>query len=192
MGCRRQRGQARLTAPSSGSADPTMPKRFAPTFKDIQKDIERYLKSEGKHETNEHGQGVFRGYDDALNLMFQRYLKEEAYAPLVAHFRRWNTEWTYNDYLLTLTAQLERVNNWPALKELWSAVVAKRRTHYNLTRKYHRTVPDKIPESSVEKTKLLLLDTLTRLETYAVTFGQQSDIAEYLAMSERVRRGAKA
>lgn len=169
-----------------------MPKSFTPLFKDIQKDIERYLKSEGKYEKNEHGQGVYRGYDEALDLMFRLYMKEEAFIPLVMHFRKWNTEWGYNNFLLTITTALERVKNWLLLKDLWAAVIAKRRKHYNDTLKYRKLVPEKITESMLEETKQLLLEALKRLETYAINFGQQSDITKYLEMMERVQNGGKA
>jgi hypothetical protein len=169
-----------------------MSKSFTPTFRDLQKDIERYLKSEGKYEKNEHGQEVYRGYPAALELMFGLYLNEEAFVPLVAHFRKWNWEWSYNDFLLTLTARLQETKNWPCLKELWIAVIAKRKTNYNLTRKYRNALPKNIPESLLRKTRELLLESLKRYEAYAAELGQESDIEEYLDMMERVQKDKKA
>jgi hypothetical protein len=92
---------------------------FAPSFRHFHNDIERHLKSVGKCEKNEHGQTVYRGYQDALDQMFRAYIDHEAFAPLVAEFRSWNWEWGYNDYLLTLTSCLRETDNWPLLKELW-------------------------------------------------------------------------
>ncbi len=169
-----------------------MTKAFTPSFKDLQKDIERYLKSEGKVEKNEHGQEVYRGYEAALSIMFHLYMNEEAFAPLVADLRKWNWEWSYNDFLLTLTAQLENGNDWPSIKELWTAVIAKRKTNYNITRKFRKSVPQKIPESLLEKTRELLLESLQRFEIYAAKLGQESDIAEYIEMMERVQKAGKA
>ena len=169
-----------------------MIKSFTPSYKDIQKDIERYLKSEGKYEKNELGQEVYRGYSEALDLMFQLYMNEEAFVPLVVDFRKWNWEWSYNDFLLALTAQLQKTKNWPCLKDLWSAVIAKRKTNYNITRKVRKSHPEKIPESLLQKTKLLLLASLQQFKAYAVELGQESDIAVYLDMMERVQKGGKA
>jgi hypothetical protein len=169
-----------------------MPKPFTPSFKDFQKDIERYLKSEGKYEKNEHGQEVFRGYSAAVSLMFQLYMNEEAFVPLVADFRKWNWEWSYNDFLLTLTAKLQETQNWPCLKELWTAVIAKRKSNYNITRKFQKSLPEKIPKGTLQKTRELLLESLKRFEAYAAELGQESDIAEYLDMMERVQKGEKA
>jgi hypothetical protein len=56
---------------------------FTPSFRHFQKDIERFLKSEGQVGKNEHGQTVYRGYQAALAQMFRAYLGKEAYAPLV-------------------------------------------------------------------------------------------------------------
>jgi hypothetical protein len=63
---------------------------FAPSFQHFQKDIERFLKSAGKSEKNEHGQTVFRGYQAAVDLMFRAYTEKEAFAPLVAEFTNYN------------------------------------------------------------------------------------------------------
>jgi len=82
-------------------------KSFAPSFQHFQKDIERFLKSEGKCEKNEHGQMVYRGYQAAVDHMFHAYLAQEAFAPLVDEFRKWNWEWDYDRYLLDLVAGLQ-------------------------------------------------------------------------------------
>jgi hypothetical protein len=72
-----------------------------PSFQHFQKDIERYLRNLGKAEKNEHGQTVYRGYDSAQSEMFRAYVENQALAPLVEEFRKWNWEWGYGDYLST-------------------------------------------------------------------------------------------
>jgi hypothetical protein len=169
-----------------------MNKAFTPSFQHFQKDIERYLKSEGKCERNEHGQTVYRGYQAALSRMFREYMEKDAFAPLVAELRTWNWEWGYNDYLLELTECLQEARNWPLLKELWAAVIAKRRTNYNKTKKAQRAQPDRIPEDLVTKTRELLLESLYRLQSYASELQQESDVREYLEMIARVEKRIKA
>jgi hypothetical protein len=169
-----------------------VPKAFTPSFQHLQKDIERYLESIGKREKNEHGQTVYRGYPDALSLMFRQYIEQEAFAPLVAELRKWNWEWSYSDYLLELTECLREARNWPLLRELWAAVIAKRRTNYNKTRKARTAVPDRIPEDLVTKTRELLLEALHRLQGYASELQQASDVTEYVEMIARVERRIKA
>lgn len=165
---------------------------FRPSFQHFQRDIERRLKSEGRCEKNEHGQTVFHGYETALREMFRAYLDEGALAPLVAEFRTWNWEWNYNDYLLDLTARLRATKNWPLLKDLWAAVVAKRRTNYNKTKKARKVAPESVREESVTKTRELLLETLNRLREFAVEFRRESEIGEYVEMIARVERRINA
>jgi hypothetical protein len=160
----------------------------APSFRHFQNDIERRLKLEGKCEKNEHGQLVFRGYPAALEQMFRAYMNEQAFVPLVAELRKWNWEWSYNDYLTELTADLRKTGNWSLLRELWGAVIAKRRTNYNKTKKARRAVPDRVPEELVTKTRDLLLDSLYQLRKYASDFHKASDIGEYLEMIARVEQ----
>ena len=164
----------------------------APSFKHFQNDIERRLKLQGKCEKNEHGQLVFRGYPAALEQMFRAYMNEKAFVPLVAELRKWNWEWSYNDYLTELTADLQKARNWSLLRELWGAVIAKRRTNYNKTKKARRGAPDRIPEELVTKTRDLLLEALYRLKQYAAEFQEESDIGEYAQMIERVEAGKSA
>jgi hypothetical protein len=169
-----------------------MNKSFALSFQHFQKDIERYLKSEGRCEKNEHGQTVYRGYQTAVDQTFHAYMEREAFAPLVAEFRKWNWEWDYNNYLLNLTACLQVAGNWPLLKELWGAVIAKRRINYNKTKKARKALPEKIPEGLVTKTRELLLDALYRLRSYASELQQESEVREYLEMIARVEKRRKA
>jgi hypothetical protein len=169
-----------------------MDKVFTPSFQHFQQDIERRLKSDGKCEKNEHGQTVYRGYQAAVDRMFREYIEKDALAPLVAEFRKWNWEWSYNDYLLELTECLRKAKHWPLLKELWAAVIAKRRTNYNKTKKAQRAVPDKIPADLVTKTRELLLESLHRLQNYASELQQESDVREYVEMIARVEKRIKA
>jgi hypothetical protein len=165
---------------------------FVPSFRHFQNDIERYLRSVGKVEKNEYGQTVYRGYDATLSEMFRVYVEKQAFAPLVAEFRKWNWEWSYSDYLLDLTACLRRSRDWPLLKSLWTAVVAKRRTNYNKTKKARKAVPEKIPEALEEKTRKLLLESLFQLRDYASEFGKETEIEDYAAMTARVERKLNA
>ncbi len=171
---------------------PFMKSSLAPSFQHFQKDIERYLTNEGRREKNEHGQTVYRGYPAAVALMFRTYMDKEAFAPLVAELRKWNWEWNYDDSLLELTAALQRTRDWPLLRELWTAVVAKRRTNYNKTRKAQKAVPEKIPPELVTKTRDLLLDSLHRLQRHASELGHESDVGEYVAMIARAEKQLNA
>jgi hypothetical protein len=71
-------------------------------------------------------------------------------------------------------------------------VVAKRRTNYNKTKKARKAAPEKIPEELEEKTRALLIESLSRLRDYASEFGKESEIEEYAAMLARVERKLNA
>jgi hypothetical protein len=102
--------------------------QYQPDFKNLQKDIERYLTSIGKREKRNDGMIVFRGYEDALQLMFKRYLAAGALEPFAKHLKTWNWEHSYNDFFSELTAELKRVDDWFNLELLWGkGVIQKRR-----------------------------------------------------------------
>ena len=71
-------------------------------------------------------------------------------------------------------------------------MVAKRRTNYNRTRKAQKSLPEKIPEELVTKTRELLLDSLNRLQRYASELGHESDVGAYLEMVGRVEKRMRA
>jgi hypothetical protein len=169
-----------------------MSRSFAPSFQHFQKDIENCLKSKGQVEKNERGQTVYRGYQAELGRMFRTYIDEGVFAPLVAEFRKWNWEWGYDEHLLELTSRLHEKGDWPLLKELWVAVVAKRRTNYNKTSKAQRSLPDRIPGELVTRTQDLLLESLHRLQRYASELGYEAEVGEYLEMVARVEKRRKA
>ena len=71
-------------------------------------------------------------------------------------------------------------------------MVAKRRTNHNKTRTAQKSVPDKIPQELVTKTRDLLLESLRRLQRYASELGHDSDVAPYVEMMVRVEKRMKA
>ena len=91
-----------------------------------------------------------------------------------------------------MTARLQEKRDWPLLKTLWLAVVAKRRTNYNKTRKARKSLPDKIPDELVTKTQVLLLESLRRLQEYASELGQAADVTEYAEMTGRAEQCRQA
>lgn len=169
-----------------------MPDAFSPSFVKFQLDIEAYLVAQGKREKTKDGFIVFHGYDAALKFMFDRYLEEGALEPLVSHFRTWNWEHSYNDYLIRLTNALLGRADWPLLKRLWSGVISKRRRLYNDIRKLERKAPGTLPAPSVRASKEKLLETLERVRSYAVKIGSAEDMKSYEKMISNARAGKVA
>jgi hypothetical protein len=127
-----------------------------------------------------------------LSAFSEGHRAQEAFAPLVDEFRKWNWEWDYDRYLLDLVARLQDTGNWPLRKELWGAVIAKRRTNYNKTRKAQKAFPEKISDALVTRTRELLLDALYRLRSYAAELHNTSDVEKYLEMTARVEQRRNA
>ncbi len=164
---------------------------FQPKFEDFQDDVERYMNSLGTNLHTRDGTQVFHGYDDALKLMFRRYLDQAAFDPLVAHFRRWNWEVGYNEFLLSLTEALAERRDWPRLKVLWGGVIAKRRKLYNDARKIVRQRPAGLPPDTVQQIRDRLVETLRRVRAISDEFGTPEDSGTYSRMIEKVTAGRK-
>jgi hypothetical protein len=162
-------------------------------FDSVQKDIERYLSSVGKRSRTPTGMIVFRGYDDALRIVFAQYLQHGALAPLVTHFHKWNWEYSYNTFLFELTDALSAEGNWPQLQRLWDGVVAKRRKLYNdllkLRKQDHATA---VPPETLVQARERLLDALNRVRELSVNHGTANDTSEYSRLIENVDAGRRA
>ena len=169
-----------------------MPDQSSPSFLKFQADIEAYLAAQGQRKRTKDGFIIFHGYDDALRLIFNRYLEHEAFEPLVSHFRAWNWEHSYNDYLLRLTDALLERRDWPLLKRLWSGVISKRRKLYNDIRKLERESPGTIPSSSAQASRDELLESLERIKAYSGAIGTAEDWDSYELMISKVRSGRMA
>lgn len=166
--------------------------KFEPHYSDFQKDIERYLRSRGNCEKLNDGTIKYSGYEDALSEMFQTYIRQRALAPLVTHFRRWNWELSYNDYLLRLSDQLLIARDWKNLRDLWNGVLAKRKAHYNKVWKIEKDSPGKLPTQTIQDCKARLLDTLGRLLSFSRDFGATAKLVEYEQTVAKVEAGRKA
>lgn len=165
---------------------------FQPEYKKFDTDIKRYIVSIGKCERRKDGTITLWGYEDALQYMFRLYLEHGALDLLVAHFRRWNWEHTYNQYLHNLTAALIAQPNWPLLQNLWDSVIAKRRKIYNDIWKIKKDSPGYLPETHLPESKEALLEALARVRSFAETYGAPGDTNKYIEMAARVEKGRRA
>ena len=169
-----------------------MSKPFSPSFKHFQRDIERFLIASGLREKRKDGFTAFKGYENALQTMFNHYLDAGKFDPLVAHFRNWNWEMGYNDYLLTLTSVLSERRDWLLLKRLWEGVIAKRKKAYNEVWKIEKANPGTLPGNTLMNSCERLVETLDRVRGFAQEMGRCEDVAKYAEMSDRVKSGKKA
>lgn len=165
---------------------------YEPAYKDFQRDIEHYLTSIGQREKRADGILVFRGYDDALQKMFQMYLEHGALEPLVKHFRSWNWEYGVNDYLLELTEALKQDGDWQGLKLLWEKGVLRcRKKLYNDLRKLEKNAPELFEPESLATAKARLIETLQQTIALAEVFGSTAEVEAYRGLLQAAEQGRK-
>jgi hypothetical protein len=169
-----------------------MPDAFSPSFRRLQSDIEAYLTAQGKRTRKPDGLVVFLGYEEALRVMFERYLEHGAFDALVSHFRLWNWESSYDDYLIRLTQALRAGRDWPRLRRLWSAVISKRRRLYNGQLRMQRQTNPTRSAPALEAARERLLESLGRAVTYATEIGTERDAAAYGEVISAVKAGRLA
>ena len=153
--------------------------QFDPIFKNVHRDIERYIEQSGKVEKRKDGFLVYHGYYEAQRLMVDRYLSEKAYEPLVRYFRGWNWEVGDNDFLLDLTARLKSDGERSLLETLWGGVISKRRKMYREMKRLRAEDPNLVPLGQFDEARELLISSLEQLRNLAVEF-EQTEAAEKL------------
>lgn len=169
-----------------------MSSSFKPSFQNLDKDVERYLVSQGKFKKLKNGMIEFHGYYKAQEFFFRVYLENKAYDPLISNLRYWNWEVGDNKFLDELTEKLNEAEDWPRLKKLWGSVMSKRRKLYNQMTDIMRKDQKEIPLKDFNKAKGLLLATLNCLIAMAEKYGASDEISIYSKMVERVGKGMKA
>lgn len=91
---------------------------FTPGFKDLDRDIDRYLDKFGDWDRSGPTPMV-RGYDEALRKVFDLYLEHEAYDAVVHYLLKCrNNELCLNDDFLRASDHLKRAGQVNRLKRL--------------------------------------------------------------------------
>ena len=96
------------------------------TFRNLERDIERYLDQHGTH-TTIGGYPVVRGYDQAHQYVFHAYLEAQAYDAVVDYLLAFNWEVGIDEWLRTATEALHRDGLVSNIKQLWRGVIAKQK-----------------------------------------------------------------
>lgn len=151
-------------------------KTFSPGFRNVHRDIARYIELAGKVEKRRDGSLVYHGYPDAQRLVVDLYLDEKAYEPLVSYLRGWNWEVGDNDLLLDLTVRLQGDGEWELINGLWGGVISKRKKLYRKMERIRRDDPGAIPVEQYEKGRRLLLSAWERLRDLALEMGQVDEV----------------
>ena len=93
---------------------------FEPTFSNVDKDIDTYLKKYGVRDTLSDGTPVIRGYNEAQRHILDLYYQRQAYDALVTYFMAWNWERGNGKFLMELSDALVNAKDARRLKRLWS------------------------------------------------------------------------
>ena len=96
------------------------------TFRNFERDIERYLDQHGKH-TTIGGHPAVRGHDKAQQYVFDAYLEAKGYDAVVDYLLTFNWEVGTNEWLRAATEAFRCARRVSNIKRLWRGVIAKQK-----------------------------------------------------------------
>lgn len=153
---------------------------FQPNFKNLNKDIERYLAKFGKEDKNGNTP-VISGYDNAQKVVFDLYLEHGAYEAVVQYvIACWNWNWGVNEFFLKASRVLEKNVEYGKLKRIWRAAIAAQK---GLFWQLHALKGEIDAEKSLKKIKKITLD---HMNQYHDVLKRMDDIKEFERVSEEI------
>ena len=161
---------------------------FKPTFKDLEKDVEKYLKQHGPICRDEYPSYAYKKYEDSFNLIFHVYLDQKVFEPLVKHMKNYDWAVGTNQLLDLLTNALVKDNQQELVFEVWSRVLKRQSAFYRTRRRDAKKFPDDCDPVNVLATKAVLLQTLARLIQLSQYF-ERDDDGQYWRTVERLDAG---
>lgn len=107
-----------------------MKKPFQLTFKNLDRDIERYLDRYGTPDKIGSASCI-RGYEEAQQVVFNAYLEHRQFEA-VAHYITscWNWDWGVNDFFFKASDFFRREGQLNRLKRVWRAAIAVQKEHF--------------------------------------------------------------
>lgn len=153
----------------------------------VAKDVENYLLCINKKRRSNRGTTVLRGYKDALELVVELYIAKEAYDPLVSFLRNWNWEAGDDKLLRSVTNSLLERKDWVRIQKLWEVVAAKRKKLYKQMKRIKSEDAKAISSEQLKRCRRLLLDSLNRLHSMALTCRAEKSAVEYAALIDQIK-----
>jgi uncharacterized protein (DUF2267 family) len=103
---------------------------FKPSFKNLDRDIERYLDKFGVWDRSGPTPMV-RGYDAAVREVFDMYVKQNAYDAIVRYLLEARTyDHGLNDYFVEASDVLRRERQFNRMRKLWRGAIAAQKQHF--------------------------------------------------------------
>ena len=147
------------------------------TFRNLERDIERYLDKYGEH-TTIGGYPAVRGYDKAHEYVFDAYLQAEAYDAVVDYLLTFNWEAGINDWLRKSTAALRRDGRLGNIKRLWRGVIAKQKLAFWELHGVREAAG--ISSKQLTEAKTLALTSMATLRELALELDDEREAVPYL------------
>lgn len=146
---------------------------FKPSFKNLDRDIERYLDKFGDWDYSGMTPMV-RGYDKAMRGVFDAYVEHEAYDAIVHYLLVARTyEQGLNDYFWQVSDLLRQEGQVNRLKRLWHGAIAAQKSHFWELHAYARKTD---VEKSLEEARQLVLGTMRQFRDILMQFDQRVDV----------------
>lgn len=155
------------------------------TFRNLDRDVERYLDKYGEH-TTIGGHPAVSGYDKAHEYVFDAYLQAKAYDAVVDYLLTFNWEAGINDWLRKCTAALRSDGRLSNIKRLWRGVVAKQKLNFWQLHGVRQEAG--ISSKQLAEAKALALASMRTLRELVVELGDEPAalrLAEEIGLLER-------
>lgn len=161
---------------------------FVSKFHNLDRDIERYLERFGVWDKSG-PTPLVHGYDKALQTVFDLYLDNKAYVPVVQYLlmaRTW--EHGLNDHLLQASERLQQDGRIGLLNRLWRGIIAVQRQFYWELRA-HAAIAE--VDKSILAAKTRALETMAMYRAIASDFASQDDVRWADGEIEMLRAGRR-
>ena len=146
---------------------------FRPGFKNLDRDIDRYLDRFGTWDRSG-PTPVVRGYDKAVRTVFDMYLQNRAYDAIVSYLAgSWNYEHGLNEYFLEASQCLKRDRQANRLKRLWRSVIVVQKQYFWELRTHGGTLQ---MEESVAEAKENVLSTMGLFRNILTELDDQDEL----------------
>ncbi len=149
-------------------------KSFHPNFKDLDRDIERYLDKFGDWDRSG-PTPIVRGYNAAVRKVFDMYVEQRAYDAIVQYLL---TAWTYNqglnDYFIEASELLRREQQFNRARKLWRGAIAAQKQYFWELQAYSRTLD---VSKSLEEAKSLTLSSIDQYKELLTEIDAADELA---------------
>lgn len=168
----------------------TLASGFQPKFKDLEKDVERFVKDCSPISRCEYEAYGMKAYDDALDMMFDVYWQNKVWPPLVKMVTRgYDHRWGHNRYVEKLSELLLDAKEFEHLTVIWTKILKQQSAYYRSRRRDQKKFPDDVHEDRIIAIRGWLTVTLSELMRICRMQNDDARLSEYQEMDQRLKDG---